>query len=204
MALPADLQRRIENAARILDEGGVAIYPTETFYGLGARIDRSQALARIAALKGRASDKPMPVIAGDQASAFALWQSVPEAARKLAAAFWPGPLTLVLPARPGLAKEIAPAGEVGVRVSSNPIARELARLAGPLAATSANLSGAGERKRVELIERDLRELADVVLDGGETPGGLPSTVLTFVSGEPTVLREGAIQRALIDACLARR
>jgi L-threonylcarbamoyladenylate synthase len=202
--VPAALKKAVAAAVKKLDAGGIAIYPTETFYGIGARIDRPQALARVATLKGRDSNKPMPVIAGDPDAAFALWASVPEEVRQLASRFWPGPLTIVLRARPGLSVEIAPRGEIGVRVSPHRVARELARRCGPLAATSANVSGAGERIRVEQIERSLREQVDVVLDGGETPGGLPSTVIGFVNGVPTILREGAIQRVLVEACLAKR
>jgi L-threonylcarbamoyladenylate synthase len=198
--VPTELFGTIDAAARALLEGGLAIYPTETFYGLGAAVRSAEAVHRLGALKGRATGKPMPVIVADEASARALFLKVPEVAEIFIRRFWPGPLTLVLPARPGLPFEIAPDGEVGVRVSSHPVARELARLAGPLVATSANLAGSQESDRVERIERALRAQVQAVVDAGHTPGGRPSTVLGFADGVPVILREGAIQKALIDAC----
>ena len=198
--VPPELVSSIEAAARLLKEGGLVIYPTETFYGLGAAVSRADAVHKIGALKGRGDGKPMAVIAADEASARSLWREVPPEAEVFIRRFWPGPLTLVLPARPTLPFEIASTGEVGVRVSSHPVARELARLAGPLISTSANLSGNRESTRVIQIEHKVRDAADQVLDAGPTPGGRPSTVLGFKGAEPVILREGAIQRALIDAC----
>jgi L-threonylcarbamoyladenylate synthase len=198
--VPPELVASIEAAARVLKEGGLVIYPTETFYGLGAAIARPDAVHKLGGLKGRASGKPMPIIAADEASARSFWREVPAGAEIFLRRFWPGPLTLVLPSRPGLPFEISPTGEVGVRVSSHPVARELARLAGPLIATSANLSGSRESTKVAQIELALRDAVDAVIDAGATPGGRASTVLGFQNGEPVILREGAIQKALIDAC----
>lgn len=198
--LSPELASAVEAAARVLEQGGLVIYPTETFYGLGAAVSRADAVHRIGALKGRENDKPMAVIAGDEASARSLWREVPREAAVYIRQFWPGPLTLVLPARPGLPFEIASTGEVGVRVSSHPVARELARRVGPIVSTSANLSGNRESMQVKQIDGKVREAVDFVLDAGRTPGGKPSTVLGFKQGEPVVLREGAIQQALLDAC----
>jgi len=198
--IPPELIAAVEAAARVLQSGGLVIYPTETFYGLGAAVSRPDAVHRISGLKGRGDGKPMAVIAGDEASARALWREVPAEADVFIRRFWPGPLTLVLPAKMGLPYEIASTGEVGVRVSSHPIARELARLAGPIISTSANLSGQREASRVAQLDSTIRESVDLVLDGGETEGGRASTVLSVREGKPVILREGAIQRALIDAC----
>ncbi|MGC4113601.1 MAG: L-threonylcarbamoyladenylate synthase [Myxococcales bacterium] len=199
--VPAELVSNIETAARVLKEGGLVIYPTETFYGLGAAVSRPDAVHRIGALKGREDQKPMAVIAGDEASARSLWREVPKDAEVFIRQFWPGPLTLVLPARPGLPFEIASTGAVGIRVSSDPVARELARLVGPIISTSANLSGNRESTQVKQIEGKVRESVDFILDAGKTPGGKPSTVMGFKEGRPVVLREGAIQQALLDACM---
>ncbi len=199
--VPAPLLPALEAAARALNEGGLAIYPTETFYGLGAAIGRADAVHRLGGLKGRSSSKPMPVIAADEASARALWTAVPPEAEIFIRRFWPGPLTIVLPARAGLPFEVVPDGEVGVRVSSHPVARELARRAGPIIATSANLSGNHESTKFSQIEGLLRQSVDAVVDAGQTPGGRPSTVIAFKNGAPVILREGAIQNALIFACL---
>lgn len=198
-ALSSSLAAAVQEAARRLREGAIAIYPTETFYGLGAALSCPDAVRNVARLKGRTLDKPMPVIAGDEAQARALWLEVPDVAALLLRRFWPGPLTVVLRARHGLPFEVAPLGEIGVRVSSHPVARALALAVGPLVATSANLSGSGERARVQDIEPTLRAAVQVVLDAGETPGGRPSTVIGFSGGRPVVLREGAVQRAVVDA-----
>ena len=198
--IPPELVSVVEAAARILREGGLVIYPTETFYGLGAAVARADGVHRLGSLKGRDRAKPMPVIAGDEAAARALWAEVPEEAEVFIKRFWPGPLTLVLPARAGLPFELAPAGMVGVRVSSNLVARELARQVGPLVATSANLSGNHESTRTSQIDAKLKQAVGLILDAGQTPGGRPSTVLGFKDGKPDILREGAIQRAIIDAC----
>jgi L-threonylcarbamoyladenylate synthase len=197
--LSSSLAAAVREAARRLREGAIAIYPTETFYGLGAALSCPDAVRKVARLKGRTLDKPMPVIAGDEAQARALWLEVPDVAALLLRRFWPGPLTVVLRARHGLPFEVAPLGEIGVRVSSHPVARALALAVGPLVATSANLSGSGERARVQDIEPTLRAAVQIVLDAGETPGGRPSTVIGFSGGRPVVLREGAVQRAVVDA-----
>jgi L-threonylcarbamoyladenylate synthase len=201
-ALSSALAAAVQEAARKLLEGGIVIYPTETYYALGAAIGRTEAVRRVVALKGRALDKPMAVIAGDEAQARALWLEVPKVAEVLLRQFWPGPLTVVLPCRHGLAFEIAPRGEIGVRISSHPVARALALAAGPLVATSANPSGTSEHARVRDLNPALRAAVDFVIDAGETPGGKPSTVIGFSSGKPVILREGAIQRVLIEASAA--
>ncbi|HCF62426.1 MAG TPA: threonylcarbamoyl-AMP synthase [Myxococcales bacterium] len=197
---PPSLVQAIDLAVRKLEEGGVIIYPTETFYGLGAAVSNSAALKRLAGIKGREGNKPMPVIVPDVETALRLWSKVPEVARLLMHRFWPGPLTIVLPARPGLPFEVAHTGEVGLRVSSHPVAQELARRIGPIAASSANLAGSRERTRVAELDRALLEAVDAVVDAGQTPGGPASTVLRLTDGKPQILREGTIQRALIEAC----
>lgn len=198
--LPPHLVSAIKTAANALTEGGLVIYPTETYYGLGAAVSRPDAVHRLGSLKGRAAGKPMPIIVADEASARSLWREVPAAAEIFMRRFWPGPLTLVLPARSGLPFELAPSGEVGIRVSSHPVAHALATIAGPVVATSANLSGSSESTVVPQIEAALRQAVQRIVDAGPTPGGLPSTVLGFKGDEPVILREGAIQKALIDAC----
>src|SRR5579863_7327389 len=151
----------IADALAALAAGDVIVYPTETFYALGVDALSSGTLERLFAIKGREPGKPVALIAADTAMAFAVAREVPAEARVLAEAFWPGPLTLVLPARDGiLAPLIGDDGGVGVRVSSHPIARALAvGLGRPLTATSANL--AGEPPAVE-PEAARRALADKV------------------------------------------
>jgi L-threonylcarbamoyladenylate synthase len=182
----------IEQALAALDNGEVVVVPTDTVYGLAARLDRPQALASIFDMKGRPPDKPLPVLAAGAGDleAVAIFD---DAARRLAAAYWPGPLTLVLPRNPGFTADIGGARDdptVGVRVPDEVTARELLTHSGPLAVTSANVSGSSPAASVEEAKAAFGDRVRAYLDGGAA-GGTPSTVVSMV-GEPAVLREGAI------------
>jgi L-threonylcarbamoyladenylate synthase len=187
------LQARVAEAAALLRRGGILVYPTETFYGLGALAGDSSALARLARAKLRPAGKPLPLLAADVEQVEAIAELSGEAAR-LAARFWPGPLTLVLPARPGLADEItAGTGTVGIRVPGCVAARALAAAAGgALVSTSANLAGGAAPARVEELDPAIRAAVDGVLDAGPTPGGLPSTVVAVGRDGPYLIRAGAV------------
>jgi L-threonylcarbamoyladenylate synthase len=190
-------------AAERLRAGGLVVYPTETFYALGALAGSAAAVARLAAAKLRPGDRPVPLVAADLAAARAVAAAFPPLAERLAARFWPGPLTLVLPAAPGFPPEVAREGTVGVRVPGSALARELARLAGgPLVSTSANRSGGPPVTRPADLDQGLVALVDCVLDGGETPGGLPSTVVAVEPGGPRLLRAGAVSWERLLASLA--
>jgi L-threonylcarbamoyladenylate synthase len=192
-------------AAAVLREGGTCVYPTETFYGLGALATCGPALERLAAAKLRPEGKPLPLVAADAGSAFALWARVPTEARRLADHFWPGPLTLVVAAAPGLPPEVAGAGTVGVRVPGDAGTRDLCRLAGgPLVSTSANLSGGPPVTRVEDLDPVLLGRVDAVLDAGPVPGGRPSTVVEIGAGGPRLLREGAVPWREVERVLEGR
>jgi L-threonylcarbamoyladenylate synthase len=180
-------------AAAALRHGSLVVYPTETFYGLGALATLPAALTRLQVAKLRPEGKPLPLVASDPAMAFALWAGVSPAARRLAGAFWPGPLTLVSPAAPGLPDALTPGGSVGVRVPGSELARELCRRAGgPVISTSANPSGGPPPASVEALDPGLLARIDLVLDGGETPGGLPSTVVEVGPGGVRLVRAGAV------------
>ncbi len=190
-------------AAERLRAGGLVVYPTETFYALGALAGSAAAVARLAAAKLRPGDRPVPLVAADLAAARAVAAAFPPLAERLAARFWPGPLTLVLPAAPGLPPEVAREGTVGVRVPGSALARELSRLAGgPLVSTSANRSGGPPVTRPADLDQGLVALVDCVVDGGETPGGLPSTVVAVEPGGPRLLRAGAVSWERLLASLA--
>jgi L-threonylcarbamoyladenylate synthase len=199
-----ELEARIEAAAEVLRRGGLVAYPTETFYGLGALARDEAAVERLAHAKGRPDGKPLPLLAADGAQVDAVAEVGPAAAR-VAAALWPGPLTLVLPARPGLAPAItAGTGTVGVRVPGSEIARALARAAGgALVSTSANLAGEPPPARPEELSADLRTRLDHVLDGGPTPGGLASTVVVVEGDELRLVRDGAVPFGAVLAALHR-
>ena len=195
LAVDPEWPRRetIETAAAVLGAGGLAAFPTETFYGLGAAMHREDALARIFRVKGRPEGKPLLVLVSSVAMA-EMVAEVPPAAHALMARHWPGALTIVLRARPGISPLItAGTGTIGVRHSAHRVPSALVeRLGQPVTAPSANRSGmpppttAGEI--LEMFDGGI----DVVLDGGPTPGGLPSTVLDLTVSPPLVRRQGAV------------
>jgi len=189
------LAARVADAAEVLRRGGIVAYPTETWYGLGALAADGAAVERVVHAKLRPEEKPLPLLAADLAQVEAVAE-LPPLARRLAAAFWPGPLTLVVPVRPGVRLHRAitgGAGTVGIRVSSGQVSAALARAAGgALVATSANLSGAPPVAQAAALDPALVARLDLVLDGGTAPGGLPSTVVAVTGGALSLLRAGAV------------
>jgi L-threonylcarbamoyladenylate synthase len=200
------LPRSFCDAVAALRSGELVVFPTETFYGIGADPMQPGALDRIFEVKGREPDKPIALIAADIVSALALAREIPRDVGLLAEMFWPGPLTLVLPAREGLNPALIGSAGIGVRVSPHPIARELARaLGGLITATSANLSGEPPARTVSQTRQSLGARVRVYLDGGVLEGDAPSTVVAFdKEGTLTILRAGVIDRSAIAAALGRR
>ncbi len=196
-----ELEARVAEAAAVLRRGGLVVYPTETFYGLGALARDPAALERLARAKLRPEGKPLPLVAADLAQVEEVALLEGRAAR-LAARLWPGPLTLVLPARAGLPVEVtAGTGTVGIRVPGSALARALARAAGgALVSTSANPSGGPPPARVDELSPGLRAAVDHVLDGGPAPGGLPSTVVAVEGEEVRLVRAGAVSFERVTAC----
>ncbi len=180
-------------AARILNEGGVVIIPTDTVYGIAAHPARPAAVARIRAMKGRPDSKPIALLAADEAAVTTFGVTMPPAARKLAAAFWPGALTLVLPC--------ADTYE-GFRVPDHPFTRALLTACGGiLRVTSANLSGNMPAISAEAALRDVGLSSDLIVDGGISPGGKASTVVRVdAENSMQILREGAISADAISSC----
>lgn len=170
--------------------GAVVAYPTETFYGLGSGISDPAGIERIVRIKGRDASKGMIILAADMSAALKIAKiSGPQ--EELLVRFWPGPLSAVLPARTHLHPVLSPAGKIAVRVSSHPLALSLTRAAGAITSTSANPSGmppATTPQEVSTWELDI----DAILDGGKTPGGMPSTLVDLTTWPPKLLREGVI------------
>jgi len=185
---------KLAEAVRVLCEGGVVAFPTETFYGLGADARNETAVEKIFRIKGRNFRNPLSVIVANDRDVIPLVEEIPAAAKILMQTFWPGPLTLVFRASSSVLPRLtANTGKIGIRVSSHPLARLLAGgLGGPLTATSANLSGGPECFSADAVIRALGELPGSVIDGGETPGGAGSTILDVTVFPPRILREGAI------------
>ncbi len=185
----------IERAARILREGGLCAFPTETVYGLGARADQSESVAKIYAAKGRPAGNPLIVHVPTIEVAKSLSSAWSEEAERLARALWPGPLTLVVPALSGtLASAVTAGGDtVGLRVPSHPVATALLLEAGvPVAAPSANRSTAISPTTAEHVHKSLGDRVDAVLDGGPAVLGIESTIVDCSRRPPVVLRPGSI------------
>ncbi|MBN1945863.1 MAG: threonylcarbamoyl-AMP synthase [Bradymonadales bacterium] len=197
----------VDRAVNILRKGGLVAYPTETFYGIAAWVHCERALRRLSRIKGRPVDSPFPLLIPDVHS---LWELVSveaprELIQQLAKAFWPGPLTLVLPARETLSRQlVGPDGGVAMRVSSHPLAARLTQgVGGPITATSANFRGQPPPSDPEAIRRSgLAQRLDLLLDGGPTGGQNPSTLLRLEQKQATILRPGALHAELLASVLA--
>lgn len=183
----------IAAAVAALRRGEVVGYPTETFYGLGVDALDAAALERLRALKGREEGKAISMLVPGPEALAALCAEVPPLAARLIAAHWPGPLTLALPARPGLPPAIVSDGFVAVRQSPHPVASALLAAFGrPLTATSANPAGAPPPTTAAGVRAHFGDRC-LVLDGGETPGGPASTVARVRGDVVEVLRRGAVE-----------
>jgi L-threonylcarbamoyladenylate synthase len=194
----------IEEAVAALRAGELVVYPTETFYGIAADPFSPSALEKLFAIKSRDPQKPVALIAADSQMAFEVAREVPGAARRLAIAFWPGPLTIVLPARAGFpAQLVGPDGGVGVRVSPHPIARALCEALGhPITATSANVSGEDPAATLKAAHVSLGDRVKVFLEGGVLSASAPSTVVACDARGYRLIRAGAIAERQLNAALS--
>jgi L-threonylcarbamoyladenylate synthase len=195
---------RLEDGIEALQAGELLDYPTETFYAIGADAFSPTALRRLFDVKRREPGRPIGLIAADSAMAFSLAREIPLDARRLADAFWPGPLTIVLPARDDLAPELTGSDGVGVRVSPNPVARALsAGIGRPITATSANLSGQAPANTLDQARAALGKKVKVYLEGGKLTASAPSTVIAVgVDGRWSLIRAGAISERQIAVAMA--
>ena len=183
-----------------LRRGEVVVYPTETLYGLGADALDEAAVSRVAALKGRDAGKPMLVLVASTKMLESLASEVPDIARRLIDAFWPGPLTIVLPARAALPRGLTAGREtVGARHSAHPIAQALAEQLGrPITSTSANPGGEVPAASVEAAERYFGDRVAAFVDGGPATGRLGSTVVDVSGRKAVLVREGVVPAAAIE------
>lgn len=190
----------IEAAADILRRGGLVAFPTETVYGLGADALNADAAAKIYAAKGRPSDNPLIVHIADTKDVYALAERIPENAVMLMEAFWPGPLTIILPK-----KKVVPDGTTGglstvaIRMPSHPVAQALIRQSGVyIAAPSANTSGRPSPTTAAHVAEDMNGRIDMILDGGEVGIGIESTIIDLTGDVPTILRPGYITKSMLE------
>jgi L-threonylcarbamoyladenylate synthase len=193
--------RALEQAIAAMQHGGVVAFPTDTVYGIGASLVHPEALARIFGIKHRDRERTLPLLVSSPSELASVTDTVDPVLLRLASAFWPGPLTIALPARSGLPAEVvAEDATVGVRVPDHSVALTLAqRCGGAIAVTSANLSGQAPARRAEEIDPALADELDLILDGGIAKGGMASTVIRLKGATIDVVRSGAIPTAEIEA-----
>ena len=190
--VPADDHKSIQRALEVLQKGGLVAFPTDTVYGLGALAFDGNAVESIYLAKDRPIEKAIPVLIGDRADLEKVSAGITDVVRILASHFWPGPLTIIVPKKPTLPEAVSATATVGVRIPDHPVARALLRSTGPLAVTSANLSGQPSPSTAQELFEQLNGRIELIIDGGKTPGGVPSTLVDCMGSEIKVLREGPI------------
>jgi len=191
----------IEQAVACVQAGGVLAIPTDSFYALAVGAFHQSALERLLTIKGGRKGSPVPVLVGELSQVEQLTESIPDVARKLMQEFWPGLLTLVLPAKATLSPVLTGGqSTIGVRQPNDPRVCELLKRTGPLTGTSANRTGQRPAQTADDVVRQLGSDVDLILDGGSTPGGQPSTVMQL-QPTPRILREGAISQAKLQEVL---
>lgn len=191
--LPIEHANAIDRALAVLKRGGLVGIPTDTVYGLAALATDAEAIGRIYQVKERSENKAIAILIGEIGQLSLVASSLSEAASRLAASFWPGALTLVLPRHPGLPQNLSPLPTIGVRMPDHTFARRLLVAAGPLATTSANISGGPNPRNAQEVLAQLDGRIDLLLDGGEAPVGVPSTVVDCTGESIAILRQGAIE-----------
>ncbi|MFZ5908102.1 MAG: L-threonylcarbamoyladenylate synthase [Nitrospirota bacterium] len=186
----------LASALTILQQGGIVAYPTETFYALGVRFDLTGSLQTLYNIKKRPREKALPLIIGRREMLSLIAVPISRKTLSLLEKFWPGPLTLIMAAQKNLSEYLtAGTGTVAVRIPGQSFALALARAAGfPITATSANISGMPPATDAATVIQYFGNSIDLVVDGGETPGGSPSTIADVTGDDLRILREGAIKK----------
>lgn len=182
----------LTHALRVLKAGGLVAFPTDTVYGVGALAFNQKAIESIYTAKDRPIEKAIPILIADIEDMEKVGVDVPQSAYRLAARFWPGPLTCIIPKQPTLPQAVSATSTVGVRMPDHEIARTLLRAAGPMAVTSANISGQPSPSTAEEVFAQLNGRIPLIIDGGPTPGGIPSTVVDCSTSELKILRKGPL------------
>ena len=196
-SISANHPTAIPHALDVLRNGGLVAFPTDTVYGLAAPVHDVESIERLYIVKGRNNTKAIAVLIGSVSDLDQVTVDLKPTTRKVAEHFWPGPLTLIVPRHPDLPDVLAPLATIGVRIPDHPVALALLQAAGPLAVTSANLSGGENAMTARQVYQQLQGRIHLILDGGRTPGGVPSTVVDCTTPEPQILREGPISLAEI-------
>jgi L-threonylcarbamoyladenylate synthase len=182
----------ISHALEVLKRGGLVAFPTDTVYGVGALAFSGKAVESIYTAKDRPIEKAIPVLIGDSQDLEKVGINIPAPAYRLACRFWPGPLTILVPKRVDLPESVSATSTVGVRVPDHGIARQLLRAAGPMAVTSANISGRQNPVTAQEVYEQLKGRIDLIIDGGKTTGGIPSTLVDCTTSDLKILRHGPV------------
>jgi len=198
----ASASNAIPRALEVLQTGGLVAFPTDTVYGVGALAFDGKAVESIYAAKDRPVEKAIPILISKPGDLERVGTDIPEAARKLAAQFWPGPLTVLVPKHADLPDSVSATSTVGVRVPDHDVARALLRAAGPMAVTSANISGGQSPVTAQEVYEQLGGRIPLIIDGSKTPGGMPSTLVDCTTSELQILREGPISLEVLRSALA--
>jgi L-threonylcarbamoyladenylate synthase len=184
---------KIDEIVEVFRRDGIIVYPTETFYGLGANGFSKKAIREVYRLKKREALKPLSVIISDISMLDQIVSEIPPSFRPLISEFWPGPLTIILKASPEVPMELQGGGTIGVRLTGHKWVRALvSRAHFPITATSANVSGKMEISRPQEAKKLYEGKVDLIVDGGKTQGTVPSTVVDMSGEEPRMIREGEI------------
>ena len=193
LSVDAERETGMDEAARSIQRGRLVVLPTDTVYGVGCDAFNPTAVQRLLDAKGRGRDMPPPVLIAAASTLEALAADVPNWLRAMTAELWPGPLTVLCRAQPSLDWDLGDThGTVAVRVPDDEVAREVLLASGPLAVSSANLTGEPPATTIDDAERMLGESVAVFLDAGPSSGGVASTILDITAGTPRILREGPL------------
>jgi L-threonylcarbamoyladenylate synthase len=182
----------LAQAIDILTSGGLVAFPTDTVYALGALVFDEEAIANIYEVRGIHDDEILPILLADFEQLDRIVTGMSSLCEKLAHRFWPGPLTLMLPRHTSISEAVTPHPKIGVRIPDFEPTRDLLRLTGPLAVSAANYGTQANPRSAQEVKTQLDGRIPLILDGGVTPSGIPSTVVDCTQGQPLIMREGPI------------
>ena len=202
--LKADEQDAIQSALTLFREGDIVAFPTDTVYGLGADPFQASGIIKLFEAKGRDSNKAIAVLIGSLEQASLVTDHLTDLAIRICEVFWPGGLTVIVPRKDSLPELISNTDRIGIRIPDHPLTLELLNSFGPLATTSANLSGKTNAQSAQEVNEQLGSRIPMILDGGTCPGGVPSTVVDCSGDEPIILREGPVSQKDIEQVLAKK
>jgi L-threonylcarbamoyladenylate synthase len=201
LILPAEKPAAIDHAIALFKEGEIVAFPTDTVYGLGCDAFHAAGVIKLFEAKGRDSNKAIAILVGNIDQANLVTDKMTDLAIKLISKFWPGGLTVLVPRKRTLPELISTTDKIGIRMPNHPVTLELLQTFGPLATTSANISGGSNPQNAFEVYDQLKGRVPLILNGGNCPGGIPSTVVDCSGNEPVILREGAISTLEIQKAI---